>query len=307
MTRQQWVVTAACLLLRQVPTPAADIAELVRQAKPAILQLYPLDSSGDPIGQATGFFWSNDGFALTNYHVIQGATAVVARSLNGTRYRSEGRFMRLGDLDVVVLHFKAKNTPHLSGSPSADVFEGEHIVVIGNPDGLAATVSDGIVSAIREDGQVLQITAPVSPGSSGSPVLDDKGQLVGLVMGTREGEHNQNLNFAISLKAIKGAVRKPETNPAPFPAPPPARGLGDAFRNTASFQARIHEINRLVYGVEAELIARGRLDLAREVLQEERRWSEAEERMLDNGRLDLCDETASKELQWIRGLYDKLH
>jgi hypothetical protein len=113
MTRQRWVVTAACLLLGQLPAPAADIAELVRHAKPAILQLYPLDSSGDPVGQATGFFWSNDGFALTNYHVIQGAAAVAARSLSGARYRSDGRFMRLGDLDVVLLHFKAK-IPHLS-------------------------------------------------------------------------------------------------------------------------------------------------------------------------------------------------
>jgi S1-C subfamily serine protease len=96
MTRQQWVVTAACLLLHQMPALAADIADLVRKSKPAILQLYPLDPSGDPIGQATGFFWSNDGFALTNYHVIQGATAVVARSLNGTRYR----FIARGRLDL---------------------------------------------------------------------------------------------------------------------------------------------------------------------------------------------------------------
>src|SRR6516162_6359281 len=155
MTRQPWVVTAACLLLGQLPALAADIAELVRHAKPAILQVYPLDSSGDTIGQGTGFFWSNDGFTLTNYHVIEGATTVMARSLSGARYRAGRNFMRLGDLDVVLLHFKAKNTPYISAPPSAEVFEGEHVVVIGNPDGLTATVSDGIVSAIRADGQLL--------------------------------------------------------------------------------------------------------------------------------------------------------
>jgi len=151
---------------------------LVRQAKPAILQLYPLDSHGDPIGQATAFFCNNSGFAFTNYHVIQGAANIAARSLSGTRYQFDG-YYRVGDLDIAVLHFKAKHTPYIPITPSADVFEGEHIVVIGNPDGLSATVSDGILSAIRENGQFLQITAPVSRGSSGSPVLDDKGQLIG--------------------------------------------------------------------------------------------------------------------------------
>jgi hypothetical protein len=67
-------VSIALLVLAFVPVclQAADIPGLVRQTKPAILQVYALDSSGDPIGHATGFFWNNDGFALTNYHVIQG-------------------------------------------------------------------------------------------------------------------------------------------------------------------------------------------------------------------------------------------
>jgi len=170
MTRQQWVVTAACLLLGQVPTPAADIADLVRQSKPAILQLYPLDASGDPIGQATGFFWNSDGFALTNYHVIQEATAVAARSLT---------------LPL------PQTSHHLSGP--------------------------------------------------------------------------------------------------------------------AAFQAKLQKTDQISREIVAKLLARGRLDIARKVLEEEQRWSDAEERMVDDGRLDLCDELASKELQWIQGVYDKLH
>jgi len=106
----------------------ADLAELVRRAKPAILELYPLDSRGEELGQASGFFWDNDGYALTNYHVIRGATSVAARSLSGARYQSEGPILRLGDLDVVLLHFKANNTPYIATAPaSAEITEGEHI------------------------------------------------------------------------------------------------------------------------------------------------------------------------------------
>jgi serine protease Do len=76
--------------------------------------------------------------------------------------------------------------------------------VIGNPEGFEGTVSDGIISAFRENRSMIQITAPVSHGSSGSPVLDESGQVLGIAtIVFREG---QNLNFAISGEAIRVAV-----------------------------------------------------------------------------------------------------
>ena len=100
-----------------------DMGQLVRLAKPAILQLYPLDSSGASLGQATGFFFS-DGLALTNYHIVEGAATVIARSLDGTRYESKGHFFRLGNLDVAILRFNAKNAPHIPGPGASEIFEG---------------------------------------------------------------------------------------------------------------------------------------------------------------------------------------
>jgi serine protease Do len=70
--------------------------------------------------------------------------------------------------------------------------------VIGNPEGLEGTVSDGIISAFRDNRSMIQITAPISPGSSGSPVLDEAGNVVGIV--TQVFKEGQNLNFAISCK-----------------------------------------------------------------------------------------------------------
>jgi S1-C subfamily serine protease len=81
------------------------------------------------------------------------------------------------------------------------------VLVIGNPEGLTGTVSDGIISAFRKNGAMIQFTAPVSPGSSGSPVLDpESGNVIGIAHAIRK--ERQNLNFAISVDAAKVAITK---------------------------------------------------------------------------------------------------
>jgi S1-C subfamily serine protease len=227
--------------------------------------------------------------------------------LSGTRYQTDG-YYRVGGLDIAVLHFKAKHTPYISTTSSADVFEGEHIVVIGNPDGLSATVSDGILSAIRENGQFLQITAPVSPGSSGSPVLDDKGQLIGVVVASREAEHNQNLNFAISVTAIKSmAAKSDKMKLCPLPRTPPLSSTPKSAGSITTFRAASEEANRLSWAILANLLARGRVDLARQVERVEENYLDLEDQAVNAGRFDLCDELAAKELQYFQQLYDSLH
>jgi Trypsin-like peptidase domain len=76
--------------------------------------------------------------------------------------------------------------------------------VIGNPNGLQGTVSDGLIAAFREDRSLIQITAPISPGSSGSPVLDETGQVIGVA--TLMEVDGQNLNFAIPVESVKDAI-----------------------------------------------------------------------------------------------------
>jgi serine protease Do len=80
--------------------------------------------------------------------------------------------------------------------------------VIGNPEGLEGTVSDGIISAFRASRSrtMIQITAPVSPGSSDSPVLDESGNVIGIT--TQVLKEGQNLNFAISAETIRDAIAK---------------------------------------------------------------------------------------------------
>jgi WD40 repeat protein len=85
-----------------------------------------------------------------------------------------------------------------------DKVEGEKVIVIGNPTGLTGSVSDGIISAFREDRSLIQITAPISPGSSGSPVMDENGQVIGVAKSG--SEQGQNLNFAIAVEKVSAAL-----------------------------------------------------------------------------------------------------
>jgi S1-C subfamily serine protease len=80
------------------------------------------------------------------------------------------------------------------------------VLVIGNPEGLTETVSDGIIAAFRKNQAIIQITAPVSPGSSGSPVLDESGKVIGIA--TSSSQQGQNLNFAISVDAVRDDIAK---------------------------------------------------------------------------------------------------
>ncbi len=108
--------------------------------------------------------------------------------------------------DVAELQFLTTDAPYLTLVPSSGAVEGQRVLVIGNPVGLEGTVSDGIISAFRDNRSMIQITAPMSPGSSGSPVLDEAGKVIGIVKQMlKEG---QNLNFAISSESIQDAIAK---------------------------------------------------------------------------------------------------
>lgn len=103
------------------------------------------------------------------------------------------------------------------GSSSA-LSEGQKVIVIGNPEGLQWTASDGIIAALRTDQKLVQITAPISPGSGGSPVLDENGKVIGIA--TAFWKEGQNLNFSIPIEHVieAAAALKPDAKPIAFVA-----------------------------------------------------------------------------------------
>ena len=197
--------------------PAGDLKELARRAMVAVVRLEVLDRLGNEQGSGTGFFVSPEGWLVTNHHVIEGAQRVVASLADGERLEITGVLAVDEENDLAVL---ATTGERFSALPlarsSLDVEIGEGVVVFGGPLGLAGTLSDGIVAAVRRPGDRalgrdetfevarLQITAAISPGSSGSPVLNLDGEVLGVVVS--QAVFGQNLNFAVPIEAVRALL-----------------------------------------------------------------------------------------------------
>lgn len=183
-----------------------SLPALVKRIEPSIVVILTFDQEEKMLGLGSGFFISRNGDIITNYHVLQGARQALVRTSDGKAYPVKKVIAedREGDLIRISVDVPEGLVSPLPISPSFPEV-GERIAVIGTPLGLEKTVSDGIVAAVREVpefGKIIQLTAPISPGSSGSPVVNMRGEVIGvatffIVLG-------QNLNFAIPGERIKG-------------------------------------------------------------------------------------------------------
>jgi S1-C subfamily serine protease len=197
-----------------------DVKKLAATTRPAVALVTVLDKTGKPLKRGTGFFVSPDGKLVTNAHVIEGADSASAKLENGATYSIFGVLKAALDKDLVLLQAEAKDVPSLTVSHEPSLPDvGSRIAVIGSPLGLEGTVSDGIISGHRDatkDDQWLQMTAAVSPGSSGSPVVDESGKVVGIA--TFVIHNAQALNFARPIAYISQLLDQTNagTEVAPF-------------------------------------------------------------------------------------------
>lgn len=202
----QLLLIAVALVTFQETLAQENLPELVKRVKPAIVAIMTYDASGAPLMTGSGFFL-RPGQVVTNLHVIRGARRCEVKTLDG-----KGRIYPVaGVLDVDEegdLAMLSVELPPSRGRASALANqlpeEGEKIFVIGNPLKLEGSVSDGIVSAVRElpnIGKIIQITAPISHGNSGSPVFNLKGEVVGVV--TIKVTNGQNINLAIGAARVR--------------------------------------------------------------------------------------------------------
>src|ERR1700687_1264915 len=180
-----------------------QLPELVRRIKPSAVAIETFDARGEKLSRGSGFFIDVDRI-VTNRHVIEGAYRAEVHLNSGYAYqvRSVAAVDAEGDLALL----KIDAPPNLVRPLSLDRTspqEGESIVVIGNPFGLEGSVTNGIVSAVRDIPgfcRIIQITAPISPGSSGSPVVNMQGQVIGVA--TLQITGGQSVNFAIPSERI---------------------------------------------------------------------------------------------------------
>jgi S1-C subfamily serine protease len=194
--------------------------DAVTSQTPAVLTINCYDSGNQRNVQGSGFLISSDGVAVTNFHVIDGAFRAEAQLGDGRLYQVTAVRAFDRDLDVAVLQLgrnfgreslNVRGLPFVQTGESADLRVGDRVATISSPEGLANTVTDGLVSAIRTDGDrtLLQISAPISPGSSGSPVFTLDGKAIGISVA--QYVKGQNLNFAIPIETVV-AIRRHETS-----------------------------------------------------------------------------------------------
>ena len=183
----------------------AGLPELVRRIKPSAVAIETFGGKGEKLSRGSGFFVSKDKI-ITNRHVIENAEKVEIHLTNGKTFTAKGVLAIDGEADLALIQV---DVPAEQAAPlyieRATPQEGESIVVIGNQFGLEGSVSNGIFSAVREIsgyGKIIQITAPISPGSSGSPVVNMRGEVVGVA--TLQAAEGQSLNFAVPAERIAG-------------------------------------------------------------------------------------------------------
>jgi hypothetical protein len=185
-------------------------------------------------GFGSGFFIEQDVIA-TNYHVIENAFQVnVGFNNTSSKYKVDVIATdTYNDLALLKISGLSKKPLEISTDQTTP---GEKIFVIGTPKGLQATISDGIVSGIRSDEgrELIQITAPISPGSSGGPVINKDGEVIGVcVMQLKEG---QNLNFAIPYKYLNTLKTKKKETTRPGTKPPVAPAIkGSANKGSGAY------------------------------------------------------------------------
>jgi S1-C subfamily serine protease/cytochrome c-type biogenesis protein CcmH/NrfG len=234
--------------LKQEPLKPLTPEALYAMASPAVVKLTALNYKSEEIGQGTGFFVRPDGWIVTNHHVIRDAKYVSLTTATGKSARADWviAWDEKADLAILVINDGATMAPPptnindfdklveigkrmetlgpklFGGTKMLTCLElapaeykpaiGSKVWAIGNPQGLANSLSEGIVSGLRSEGGVTQVqcTAAVSPGSSGGPLLDCYGRVLGVMKSihTDEERLSQNLNFAVSSEAVRGLLSR---------------------------------------------------------------------------------------------------
>lgn len=184
---------------------ARDIA---RAAFKSVVILEMNDANGQPLSLGSGFFVAS-GIVATNAHVIDGASGGTAKLVGDSHtMRILGTVAVDRHADLALLKVDS-SAPPLALGPNTNPTVGDDVYVVGNPLGLEGTFSEGIISGVRHVGAdtILQMTAPISPGSSGGPVMNSSGAVIGISVA--QFQDGQNLNLAVPVTYLSRLMASP--------------------------------------------------------------------------------------------------
>lgn len=205
-----WIVVLVIALAVMVSTfadyyrkpeaePEPTYQERVADLSQSVLLVNVYDRDKNLLKTGSGFVMFNDETLVTNFHVIKDAYAVEAVDNTDAVYSIDGAYCYDVAQDIAILRFSAPSgLPVLEMGDSDAVQVGDEVTAIGSPLGLKNTVSKGIISAVRQC--EIQITAPISPGSSGGALFDEAGKVLGVTYAGMVG--GENLNLVIPAKEV---------------------------------------------------------------------------------------------------------
>ncbi len=185
--------------------------EIYTKCAPAVVYISVYDAKGEAIQSGSGFFIDSNGTLVTNYHVMEGGTSAKVTTTDNKIYDILGYYDYDKERDIALLKVDGNDFSYLNVCEDA-VSAGDTVYAIGSPLGLSNTISSGIVSnaARYYEGQdYIQVTAPISSGSSGGALIDSYGDVIGITSGaiyTEQGV-SQNLNLAVPALCIASLAR----------------------------------------------------------------------------------------------------
>lgn len=183
--------------------------QIYAQCSSAVFYIEIYDAYNRAAGSGSGFFINSNGMAITNYHVIQGASSATITTTDDKQYTVEGIYDYDAARDLALLKIAGTGFPYLTAGNTSTVVGGATVYAIGSPLGLSNTITQGIISNVDRviDGQsYIQTSAAISSGSSGGALLNKYGQVIGVTSGTLTSSSStntsQNLNLAIPYSEV---------------------------------------------------------------------------------------------------------
>ena len=189
--------------LKDIQIKSADFSAIVDDVLQSVVSVQT------NVGQGSGAIIDAKGYIVTNVHVISGASTIRAVTYSGKTYNANTVVGYDSNADIAVLKIDAAGLKALNFGDSDEVKVGEKVIAAGNPAGLSFTVTEGIVSAFRlgsNNLKYIQTDVPINPGNSGGPLINTKGEIVGInnfKVGGFEG-----LGFAISSNNVRSVASK---------------------------------------------------------------------------------------------------
>lgn len=193
------VVIMAVAFVLLLPKDFSKDTKAMAKAEESVVKIYCYDFEGQEIATGSGFIAFENNVCITNYHVLEDAYSIKISSSEDRTFAVKGVIAYSNEKDIAILELKEAEFKPLSLGDANEIKKGETVTAIGSPLGIKNTISQGILSGriMQGDMDILQITAPISSGSSGGALFDEAGNVVGITFASfKEG---QNLNLAIPI------------------------------------------------------------------------------------------------------------